>query len=111
MYSIEEMMKRREQEEAEFNQMLAGLDGSHAHNLEAVFVGGKLHGQVFDHDALMQMGNGQFTPRWSSLKTHNPLTVNLDLEDQPMIDGYLSPMCDGGRLRYETQEVYDMMFD
>ena len=27
------------------------------------------------------------------------------------IDGYLSPMYDGGRLRYETQEVYDMMFD
>ena len=111
MYNLDELRERRQQEEAEFKQMLANLDGSHAQSLEAFFVGGNLNGQVLSHDALMRIGNGKFTPRWSILQTHNPLTVNLALEDQPMVDGYLSPMADGGRLRYETQEVYDMMFD
>lgn len=37
---------------------------------------------------------------------HNPI-----LDNQPMFEGFLSPMLDGGMLRYETQEVYDLMFD
>lgn len=111
MYDFEQMKKQREEAEKDIQQVQAAQDGSFAHNIPAVFVGGKYNGMVVDHDTLMKMGNGQFTLRWSALKEHNPLLINLDLEDQPMVDGYLSPMQDGGRLRYETQEVYDLMFD
>ena len=34
---------------------------------------------------------------------------NILLEDQPIIEGYLSPSQDGNYLRYETQEVYDAL--
>lgn len=111
MYSVEQMMKQREEQMNDMKQVQAAQDGSHAHNIPAVFVGGKYNGLMVDHDTLMKMGNGQFTLRWSQLKQHNPLTINLDLEDQPMVDGYLSPMQDGNKLRYETQEVYDLMSD
>ena len=32
-----------------------------------------------------------------------------ELDNQPMFEGFLGPMWDGGCLRYETQEVYDML--
>ena len=32
-----------------------------------------------------------------------------ELDNQPIIKGFLSPMYDGGKLRYETQEVYDIL--
>ena len=86
-------------------------DGSHAIPHPAFFVGGKYHGLYKTHDELKVIGNGKFTIRWSALPEgmHNPLVENLDLEDQPKVDGYLGPMWDGGYLRYETQEVYNMM--
>ena len=95
--------------EAEFNRVLSAQDGSHAIPHPAFFVSGKYHGLYMAHKELVSKGNGTFTPRWSAMKYHNDLLVNLDLEDQPMIGGYLSPMWDGGYLRYETQEVYDIM--
>jgi len=97
--------------EEEMARIKATQDGSHSIPHTAFFVGGKYHGIYVTHDKLMEMGNGQFTFRWSMMEKHNPLLINLHLEDQPLVDGYLSPMWDGGYLRYETQEVYDMMFD
>ena len=111
MMTIEEMMNKRDEEEREMEELLASQDGSHAIPHTAYFVGGKYHGLYMTHKELKSHGNGKFTIRWSALSEHNPLLVNLDLEDQPMIDGYLSPMWDGGFLRYETQEVYDEMVD
>lgn len=104
-------MRKQDEYAMEFNKVLSTQDGSHAIPHVAFFVGGKFHGLYMTHEELKSNGNGNFTPRWSAMKYHNPLLVNLDLEDQPMVDGYLSPMWDGGFLRYETQEVYDMMFD
>lgn len=31
------------------------------------------------------------------------------LDNAPIYEGFLSPMYDGGMLRYETQEVYDVL--
>ena len=104
-------MYNREESEMEFNKVLKSQDGSHAIPHPAFFVGGKYHGIYMTHEELTKKGNGEFTPRWSVMKEHNPLLINLDLEDQPLVDGYLSPMWDGGYLRYETQEVYDALFD
>lgn len=85
-------------------------DGSHGMNLCAKFVGGKYNGWFVNHEVLKTMGNGKFSVRWSQVNPDSQV-VNLKLEDQPLVDGYLSPMLDGDLLRYETQEVYDMMFD
>ena len=111
MYNIDEVMKAREESEREFKRVTEMQDGSYAVPHPAYFVGGRYHGLYMTHRELMSKGNGRFTPRWSAMKEHNPLLINLDLEDQPMVDGYLSPMWDGGYLRYETQEIYDKMFD
>lgn len=97
--------------EAEIKVLQESQDGSFAKEHPAYFVGGRYHGVYMTHKELMRKGNGQFTIRWSALTERNPLTENLDLEDQPLIDGYLSPMWDGGYLRYETQEVYDRLSD
>lgn len=109
MTNISDILEQQREAERDMEYVQNAQNGSFAHDNPAIFVGGKYNGLVVDHDKLMEMGNGQFTLRWSQLKVHNPLLVNLDLEDQPMVDGYLAPMWDGGKLRYETQEVYDMM--
>ena len=108
---IDTIMDKRREAEQEIEELLASQDGGHAIPHPAFFVGGKYHGMYMTHKELMEKCNGKYTIRWSALSEHNPLIENLDLEDQPMIDGYLSPMWDGGYLRYETQEVYDAFFD
>ena len=84
-------------------------DGSTAENISAKFVGGPYDGEIVDHDTLMRMGNGTFTIAWSKLPSHNESLVNTKLEDQPLVDGYLSPMLDDGMLRYETADIYDSL--
>ena len=98
----ERMMRAREEHERDFKEVTSKQDGSYAKDIEARFVGGKLDGMRISHEELMKMQNKGYTPRFSELKSHNPLLVNLELEDQPIIDGYLSPMIDGGCLRYEV---------
>ncbi len=95
--------------EAEIKELQSHQDGSQAYQAPAFFVGGRFHGRYMTHEELMAAGNGKFTIRWSALSESNPLTRNPKLEDQPLVDGYLSPMWDGGHLRYETQAVYDLM--
>ena len=95
----------------EFQRVTSQQNGSYAKDLIAFFVGGPLHGKFVNHEELMKMEHKGYTPRWSAMKNHNKLLINLKLEDQPVIDGYLSPMLDAGMLRYETQEVYDCMFN
>lgn len=95
----------------EFERVTKMQDGSHAMDVPAVFYGGRLDGLRISHKELMEYPNKGYTPRWSAMKEHNWNLVNLKLEDQPIIEGYLSPMLDGGNLRYETQEVYDANSD
>lgn len=89
--------------------VLSKQDGSSAMKHAALFVGGRFDGMIVSHGELEKMGNGNFSVRWSQCKYHNPITVNPNLEDQPKVDGYIGPMWDGGMLRYETQEVYDLL--
>ena len=89
----------------------AKQNGAFGENLPAFFVGGELNGQTVAHCILMMMQNEGYTIRWSQVPGCNQNHINLSLEDQPIIKGYLSPMIDRGMLRYETQEVYDALSD
>ena len=109
MWTIKNMMESKDMYDREFAKVVSSQDGSHAVPHAAFFVGGKYHGLYMTHEELKAKGNGEFTPRWSAMKYHNKNLINLNLEDQPMIDGYLAPMWDCGHLRYETAEVYDYM--
>lgn len=106
-----DIIKTVDKYEDDFKKVHDAQDGSHAIPRDGFFVGGRFHGRYMTHKELLANGNGKFSPRWSAMKYHNDLLVNINLEDQPEIDGYLSPMLDGNYLRYETQEVYDSMFD
>ena len=78
----------------------------------AQFVGGRLNGQVMDVAfVIANHCNGNYTEDLSAVRARGGFCCNPILDNQPMVDGYLSPMLDGGMLRYETQEVYDMFFD
>lgn len=79
--------------------------------MKAIFVGGKYNGLVVDEEQLKEMGNGQFTKDLTELRERGICVHRAELDNQPYVDGYLSPMWDGGKLRYETQEVYDMFAD
>lgn len=110
MLNIEEMNLRTErmarENEEDRKRVLASQNGSYANkNLRAIFVGGRYSGMNISHSELEALGNGEFTLRFSACKSHNPSLINLDLEDQPLVDGYLSPILDGGVLRYVTQEI------
>ena len=76
----------------------------------AQFVGGKLDGQILSVEAVKRWhGNGKFTEDLSEIRARGGCVHRAELDNQPMVDGYLSPMWDGGMLRYETPEVYDML--
>ena len=104
-----EMMMSRIRQESEYERVTSVQTGSFAMDVKAMFVGGKYDGLVIEHTVLMEMTCKGYTPRWSEMAFHNKKLVNLVLEDQPLIEGYLSPMLDGEMLRYETQEDYDRL--
>ena len=108
----EEIIRQEREAEEDMKRVEASQNGSHANKtLRAFFVGGRYDGMNVSHEELEALGNGKYTLRFSALKVHNKALLNLDLEDQPLVNGYLSPMLDGGVLRYETPEVYDRFFD
>lgn len=100
------------------------------------FVGGEYNGKMWRYAAL-EVRNiiAGYTDDLSELRAKGVLCKRKELDNQPIIDGYLSPMYDGVRyevngklkydfecteaekagkepihvIRYETQEVYDVM--
>ena len=100
------------------------------------FVGGELHGNMWRYAALevRNLIKG-YTDDLSELRSKGVLCKRKELDNQPIIEGYLSPMYDGVRyevngklksewqcteeekagkeplhvIRYETQEVYNAM--
>lgn len=48
---------------------------------------------------------------WTKERQNGGCVPRKELDNQPIFEGYLSPMWGGGVLRYETQEVYDLYFD
>lgn len=79
--------------------------------MKAIFVGGKYHGLIVDVDTIYRAGmwNGRFNPDYSDLRNRGELVPRAELDNQPKVDGYLGPMWDGDMLRYESQEVYNVL--
>lgn len=100
------------------------------------FVGGKYNKCIFAREQVEQIGNGKYTEDLTEIRKRGGLVHREELDNQPEVDGYYSPMWDGfryvmpdGRLeysfylsenqkagkeqvaviRYETAEVYDML--
>jgi len=103
-------------------------------DLAYTFVGGELDGQQFDRQIVEAFAEG-YTPNNTLKRAAGLLCPRKELDEQPKICGYYGPMWDGircvmndgsikydfqvkdmsqvlriyGVLRYETEEVYDMM--
>lgn len=76
----------------------------------AEFVGGELNGRKMPVQRIWTFHwNGQVTENYSVKRMQGYCVPREELDSQPMVDGYLSPMWDGDHLRYETPEVYDML--
>jgi hypothetical protein len=77
--------------------------------MKAIFVGGKYNGQTMNIEDVEKISNGHRSMDWSKERAMGACVSRKELDNQPLVDGYLGPMWDGDKLRYETQEVYDML--
>lgn len=79
--------------------------------MKAYFAGGRYNGLEIDTQVILEsnLWNGELTEDLSELRARGVCVHRAELDNQPKVDGYLSPMWDGDGIRYETQEVYDMM--
>lgn len=77
--------------------------------MTAIFVGGIYNGKEVTLEELEQIGNGSYSADYSESRKKGACVPREELDNRPLVDGYLSPMWDGGKLRYETQSVYDLM--
>ena len=50
-----------------------------------------------------------YTEDLTELRNQGRLVHRAELDNQPMFEHWCGPMWDGGELRYETWEVYDML--
>lgn len=76
--------------------------------MKAVFVGGKYNGCVMDVSEVWAFSDGK-TENLSAERARGSWVHRAELDDQPTVKGYAGPMWDGGMLRYETWDVYNMM--
>lgn len=82
--------------------------------MKAVVVSGTLKGNYNDVNDLVEKAkelNIQIglTKDLSEIRIRGGLVCDARLDNQPTFKGYCGPMLDGGCLRYETWEVYDLM--
>ena len=78
-----------------------------------VFYGGKLNRKVLTRKQVNKISN-DFTQDFHKEREMGLLVHRKELDNQPMVENYIGPMfeeIDYGKiyLRYETQEVYDML--
>lgn len=64
---------------------------------------------VFDSHSEVPFEVVGYTPDFSQERELGLCVPRKELDNQPIYKGWLSPMWDGGKLRYETQEVYDLL--
>jgi hypothetical protein len=76
--------------------------------LKAMFVGGRYNGMTYSVTELYEQTD-KFTDDLTKIRKLGGMCHRKELDNQPIIEGYLSPMWDGDKLRYETQEVYNRM--
>lgn len=77
------------------------------------FYGGKLSGKVLSAEQINKISKLK-TQNFEKERAQGILVHRKELDDQPIIENYLGPMFDRidyGKvyLRYETQEIYDML--
>ena len=81
-----------------------------------MFVGGERHGYM-DYATACKICDGR-SEDLTEIRNRGGCVHRPELDNQPEFDGYLGPMWDGSTflngikydvLRYETQEVYDML--
>lgn len=79
--------------------------------MTALFVGGKYNGMRFNADSLelLPEWTGKYSEDNSKFRNMGACVPRAELDNRPLMKGYLGPMWDGGELRYETQEVYNML--
>lgn len=97
---IREDLERIDKEDHATKQMLT----------MAVFVGGIHDGKCMTEAQIeKELCNGKHSEDCSEARNAGGCVHHAVLDNCPMVDGYLSPMWDGGMLRYETWEVYDQL--
>ena len=77
------------------------------------FFGGKYDGKTMTRTEIEKLSSGK-TEDLTYIRQQGIICHRKELDNQPLVNGYLSPMfshIDYGSiyLRYETQEVYDML--
>ena len=82
------------------------------------FVGGAFNGEKFSAEDAYRLhgicGSG-YSMDWSQEREQGACVPRAELDNELQFKGYVGPMWDGTRgndmyvLRYETQEVYDML--
>lgn len=79
--------------------------------MKAMFVGGKLNGMEFKdvNEVLDILPCEGYTEDLSEIRKQDGFVCREELDNQPIFEGYLSPMWDGNGLRYETEQVYNIM--
>lgn len=77
--------------------------------MKAIFAGGRFNNMVMSMEEVRKIGNGRFSTDFSKERAMGATVPRKELDNQPQVDGYLGPMWDGGKLRYETQEVYNLL--
>lgn len=75
--------------------------------MKAILVGISNYVEVEDVEELTALIVGR-TEDLSEYRAKGAMCHRAELDNQPELKGFLGPMWDGGRLRYETQEAYDM---
>lgn len=99
------------------------------------FVGGKYNGLMYTEQGILNLKWTGLSRDWTDERNAGLCVPRAELDKQPLVDGYLSPMYDGIRykvdgelqsdwqltdeekqgrepitvIRYETQEVYDIL--
>lgn len=78
-----------------------------------VFYGGSLNREILTRNQVDKIST-ETTQNFEKERKKGLLVHRKELDDQPIIENYLGPMFDGidyGKiyLRYETQDVYDML--
>ena len=74
----------------------------------ACFVGGVYNGAVMSEwQVEKDLCNGKHSADYSESRKRGGFVPFAVLDNNPLVAGYLSPMWDGGMLRYETPEVYN----
>ena len=73
--------------------------------MKAVFVGGRFDGQQMDVSNVWDFAVAA-TENLSDARARGGIVRRAELDDQPIVNGYIGPMWNGDHLRYESRDVY-----